>query len=213
VADRLDSEAITRALEREAFSNPVAIELANQAAELAAMCKQIESTPITSQQDVDSLAAAALWARKRIAELEQHRKEQTAPARALLDGMREWYRPLLDACGALKSSVDARLVRHREEQQKAAHAAQVAAGEAFAAGQTHAGHAALANVPAPVHVPGMSFRTTQDYEITDAAAVPRELCSPDPEKIKSAIKQGFTQIPGVRVFQKTSAAATPGRRS
>lgn len=39
-----------------------------------------------------------------------------------------------------------------------------------------------------------------EFEIVDADSVPRALCSPDPTKIRMAIKAGATEIEGVRIF-------------
>lgn len=39
------------------------------------------------------------------------------------------------------------------------------------------------------------------FEIIDAEAVPREYCSPDPKKIREAVKMGAREMAGVRIFE------------
>lgn len=41
-----------------------------------------------------------------------------------------------------------------------------------------------------------------DFEIIDEKQVPLDFCSPDPKKIKAAIKNGMKNIPGLRIFDK-----------
>jgi len=49
---------------------------------------------------------------------------------------------------------------------------------------------------------GLKERTT--FEITDPNLVPRELCSPDEKLIRQAIKEGKTEILGVKIFKVKS---------
>lgn len=42
--------------------------------------------------------------------------------------------------------------------------------------------------------------TLTKFEITDPNDVPRDLCSPDESKIRQSIKNGSTDIPGVRIY-------------
>ena len=62
-------------------------------------------------------------------------------------------------------------------------------------------------------VAGVSTRTTWDFEIEDATAIPREYLSIDERKIRGVIRAlgAEARIPGVRVFQRTDVAAS-GRR-
>lgn len=45
--------------------------------------------------------------------------------------------------------------------------------------------------------------TSTKFEIVDADAVMRDLCSPDEKKIREAIKLGIEDIAGVRIFEET----------
>lgn len=59
-------------------------------------------------------------------------------------------------------------------------------------------------VEAPPKLEGVSFRTDWDFEIADAALIPREYLIPDEKKIRGVVKamRGATTIPGVRSFEK-----------
>lgn len=46
-----------------------------------------------------------------------------------------------------------------------------------------------------------SQRKVWTFEIIDPAEVPREFCSPDPAKIRDAVKMGGRMIAGVRIFE------------
>lgn len=46
-----------------------------------------------------------------------------------------------------------------------------------------------------------SQRKVWTFDITDPGEVPREFCSPDPAKIRDAVKMGGRMIPGVRIFE------------
>jgi hypothetical protein len=65
--------------------------------------------------------------------------------------------------------------------------------------------------PPPVQVTkaeGVSFREEWDFEVTNAAVIPREYLSVDEVKIRRVVKamKGQTNIPGVRAFSKPTAA-------
>lgn len=50
--------------------------------------------------------------------------------------------------------------------------------------------------------PAKGLQVRWDFEITDPHAVPIEYLSPDPDKIKQAIKDGVREIPGIKIFEK-----------
>lgn len=67
-----------------------------------------------------------------------------------------------------------------------------------------------APVPPPaVDVPGVTYRISRSFRVTDADAVPRTYCSPDLAKIKAA---GTEEIPGVEFYEvQTPVVRTGGR--
>jgi hypothetical protein len=56
-------------------------------------------------------------------------------------------------------------------------------------------------------VAGVHSRETWEWELTDAALVPKEYWSIDPGKLSVAVKAGARDIPGVRVFKRTNIVA------
>jgi hypothetical protein len=103
--------------------------------------------------------------------------------------------------------------RRLEDEERLANATRLEA-----AGKSEAAERALtAPVAAPVFVPparpivsaeGVSFRDNWDFEIEDAALLPREYLIPDEKKIRAVVKahKGETKIPGVKVIHDRSAA-------
>jgi|GEM_PF-3060731 len=58
----------------------------------------------------------------------------------------------------------------------------------------------------PPKVKGLT--TLWKYEITNEDQVPREFCSIDPGKLQAAVRAGFREIPGVRIFSEESIRKT-----
>jgi hypothetical protein len=52
------------------------------------------------------------------------------------------------------------------------------------------------------HLSTTNIRETYEYEIVDPNAVPRDLCSPDLQKIKARHKSGISDIPGVLITKR-----------
>ena len=74
--------------------------------------------------------------------------------------------------------------------------------------------AAEVSVPAPALAPaqravGIQVRKSWDFEITDAAAIPREYLTVNETAIRKVVGalKGETKIPGIRVYEKESVAA------
>ena len=63
-------------------------------------------------------------------------------------------------------------------------------------------------VAPPPRVSGLSFRDDWDFEVTDAAVIPREYLVPDEVKIRRVVKamRGAIQIPGIKVVPKRVTA-------
>lgn len=73
--------------------------------------------------------------------------------------------------------------------------------------------AANAEAPRTVTTDTGQLRTRKDwkFEIVDASAVPRELCTPDPKLIREAVKNGAREVPGLRIWEETVPIIMAGR--
>lgn len=86
---------------------------------------------------------------------------------------------------------------------------QVALQAAATAPTAYAASVALTAV-APVAPPqGVSVRKVLKMQVTQPELVPRELCSPDPQKIWKAVEgvAGVPEVPGVRFFYEDQVTA------
>lgn len=60
----------------------------------------------------------------------------------------------------------------------------------------------------PVEAEGVSFRTLRKFEIKNPDEVPRQFCSPDPDKIREHLRNGGLEaIKGVRFYDETQVVA------
>lgn len=137
------------------------------------------------------------------AALDKQRKDLTAPLAQVQKGINELFRtPLLKLVESeqlLKSKIADYAVRKDRERQ----AVMLASTAQYQAGGTP-----TAIIPEPAQMQGASVRFEWGFEVTDPDLVPRELCTPDPDKIKAKIWYADTPhkeplpIPGIRFVQK-----------
>jgi hypothetical protein len=138
--------------------------------------------------------------------LEDARKEIGRPLREGLAQIRAYFAPALDALAEAETTLKRKIVegsaRAAQAQQQALAAAQRAHQESNAAMVAQAAQqAATADVALPQ---GVSQTMVTRFAVEDPSQLPGQFWSPDPQKIQAAINQGFTQIPGVRVWQEPS---------
>jgi hypothetical protein len=205
--------AQTQALAK-ALQDPLAIRLANEGQQVQAACRAIEVLPIVDQNDLDQLGAGMKEAKGRLNELERERRALTDPKLADVEIDREKYRPVERAYAALLAAMKARTAKHFEETAAKQQAAQLAAGQAFQAGEQVKAFDALAAAPLPAHTDGVGVRFEWTVaEIVNPGMVPREYCEPVPALIRATFRPSQEQdpapIPGVK-FSKRSVVAVRG---
>lgn len=142
---------------------------------------------------------------KHIKAIEAERKAATAPLDALKKELvaaeRRLAQPLADELARLKAATSAyatACAKARAEEEARRLAAERAAAEAAVAAEdkdpfgfnapAEAAPLPPAAVPLSTSMPKSAFtRTVErwDFEVVDSNAVPRELCSPDPQKIRA----------------------------
>jgi len=165
----------------------------------------VKALTIESPADFEFASELVKNARANWKRLEARRTALTKPLNAAKRGIDDLFKRPLETLKAiedtLKDKIGAYTTAEREKQREAldASAAQYAAGQVPTV--------PIAEVP---HAQGISVSETWDFEIENPAEVPREYCSPDPDKIKQVIWYADTPrtaprpIPGIRFFLKTS---------
>lgn len=168
---------------------------------------------ISNDADLDRLSQIVARAKKLVKKLSEKRKEVTAPAdefkkqvMAVEKNETELLNKLIAHGDKLMGAYALAKARKAEEERRAFEAQQAAIAEAEVERQRRAEAAASAfgvnntvaapSAPMPQLEPtttrakasNASFRETWTYEILNPNLVPRELCSPDPEKIKALLK-------------------------
>lgn len=167
---------------------------------------------ISNDADLDRLSKIVARAKKLVKKLSEKRKEVTAPAdefkkqvMAVEKNETELLNKLIAHGVKLMGAYALAKARKAEEERRAIEAQQAAIAEAEVERQRRAEAAASAfgvsntvaapSAPMPQLEPttrakasNASFRETWTYEILNPTLVPRELCSPDPEKIKALLK-------------------------
>lgn len=146
--------------------------------------------------------------------------------KALTSRLNELTKPITEAArivGRTMGDYQAECERQRRLEAEMVRAQQQAAADAAAEelavslathGDVESAEAVIAHKPVietPVidsfapKVAGTAVRTNWSFEITDAAAVPREYCIPDEKTIGALVRarKGQVSIPGVRVFSET----------
>lgn len=181
---------------------------ARKAAEQAALAAQ-NAAAAAAQAEADATAAAA-------AQVEQQRTDEIAQAggrRAEIAGMTD--ADLIKLALTPPSTPDARTDREMataELQQRRAGAARQETVRAAGAVATRAAAAPAPAPPAPVDLRSaagsISQRTRTVIEIVDERLVPRMYCSVDMTKLREAIRNGITDIAGVRVDEVDDLAVT-----
>ena len=157
--------------------------------------------------------------------VEDKRKSYTDPLNAVVKQIKSDFdtilEPLSQAEGVVKKGIqqfrDAEEFKRKEAERKAAEEAAknavvpIARGdmspEAIAKAQEASVALQQANAEAPRTVSTRTgqLRTRKDwkFEVLDPAAVPHELCMPDPRAIREAVKNGAREIAGVRIWEET----------
>jgi len=163
----------------------------------------IQDFEIQNDEQQEQVAGVLRDVKKRSSQLEERRKEITVPLNRALSSVNDLFRTprsKFDALEAvLKGKIAAYLRRKSDENSRMLREAAAAPTAALAT-------RAIAQVMPIAPPQGVSVRQVTKFEIIDAEAVPRDLCSPDLDKIKFALSTG-REVPGVRVFQESVVAA------
>lgn len=183
---------------------------------------------INSNDDLDRAGEVLTKISKLIKQLETERKAMTSPLdeakKKIMAEEKRLVKPLADELDRLKKITSAyatECARRIEEERRQAELAERRAAEAAVAAEDadpFGFNAPSPTVITPTPVVSIMPKTTfnrivekWEYEILDANAVPRELCSPDPSKIKAMLasckadgyKADQVKVNGLRIFATT----------
>jgi hypothetical protein len=179
---------------------------------LAALAWLRDTFQIVDQDTLDKAGELVKAAKGRWKELEEKRTAITKPLNEAKRGVDKLFKPVLDlyaeAEGILKTKIGA-------------YAAQVEIQRAEIMTASALEHAAGGTpteaIPEPAKTQGVSTRQVWDFRVDDPDLVPRELCSPDPEKIRKAIwyvdtaKRPPQSIPGLSFFLQSHVTVRTGK--
>ena len=155
--------------------------------------------------------------------LEEQRTFFTKPLREHVKRIEALFRPVLDQLEQADEELRQKVInfydaRKVEADKLAAESRAKAEAAANAGNETKAAEHALkavevqsdATVKTMVSDTAMvGVRTSWDFEVEDMGKVPAEYLTIDLKAVAAAVKSGVRDIPGIRVFEKTSLAVTP----
>lgn len=171
----------------------------------AVMNTAAEVTAVASDQELQFAGEVQTEISKLVKKLETERKAVTAPIddmkRAIMAKEKELATPLkaeLERIKALTSAYATECARRIEEERRRREAEERRAAEAAVAAEEadpfgFNAPAPAAPAAAPMQMPTMPKSAANrmverwDFEVVDANAVPRELCSPDERKIRAVL--------------------------
>lgn len=163
----------------------------------------IQTFEIQNDEQQEQVAGVLRDVKKRSNQLEERRKEITVPLNRALSSVNDLFRAPRAKFDALEKTLKDKIAAYlRKKSEDNARALQAAAAAPTAVLATQA-IARVAPVAPPV---GVSVRQVTRFEVVNPDLVPRDLCSPDDDKIKLALSTG-REVPGVRVFQESVVAA------
>jgi len=173
-------------------------------AEALVVRDQLKAMPVTIA-NLDQVAEIIAEVKRRYNALEKTLKSITAPMREAEKNARDLFRPAMTALLAAESDLKQRVVQARNAQLAINQQAMAAAQVHLAQGDARAAALVTVVLQDTAMPAGLGARDVWSYEITDEALVPRELCSPDPAKIRAwvAAWKNAAAVPGVRIFEDT----------
>ena len=146
-------------------------------------------------QDEDQAGRMAEYLKQLTAFLHSAEERRKAAKEPYLEASRAvdgFFRRMTDAIASAKTKVALRLSVYQEEKAKAVQAIAPDVG-------THE----AGRVRSELGVTA-ALRQSWDFEIVDERKVPKKYLSVDTAKVRAAIKAGEREIPGLRVYQRTT---------
>jgi hypothetical protein len=164
----------------------------------------VEGYSISEKAEFDAAGELLLLVKRRYKEFEALRVSMVKPLNDQVSGVNAQFRPGLNRLGTIEARLKGMMGQYtlaqREEQQRLLQAA-AEASRARTAGDLALALRQQANEVVTPQKDGVTITKVWDWELLDAAPVPREYLSVDPTKLNAAVKAGVREIPGVRIFE------------
>jgi hypothetical protein len=165
-------------------------EMVKERADVDQIVAYVEALQVVDQKTADFAGQLVKDAKARFKQLDEREKTITKPLNEALKAARDLFRAPKDGYERIEKLLKLKVANWSAQQAAAQRQQYELAAQSYAQGNQAAASSALAQAAtasAAALPAGMSVRYVWDYKITDAQAVPRELCSPDDTKIKAAI--------------------------
>lgn len=187
------------------------VQLAVEVEEAKDVLVMVKEFQIVNQPDMNFANECLVDVKGRLEHYEVEKKRATAPMNEALKVVRGWFKPLEDFYGQAediwKDKIGTWHLAEAERQRQALAAVQQAhkAGDVQGVATAMA-VAAQSTIETPTN---LTVKEVWKFTVTDPAAVPREYCSPDANKIKAVVEAlgDKANIPGVSVSLGTSIIA------
>jgi len=178
-------------------------ELENKRAEYAADLKTVQTFPLDTQEQADTLTAVCQSAKAQQEELEGRMKKITDPLNAAVKEVKSLFGPPIEFLKSIRTAGKVRL-EQRFAQQRAAQA-QALAAVAESAGRVDGVTMSLATGAAHVKPSEGTYEVEEwSYEITDHSQLPFEFWIPNADLLAKTAKanKAAAVVPGVRFFSQ-----------
>lgn len=178
-------------------------ELIQEAQSWQATEARVRSFAVATADDLDTAARWVKAAKASWKALEDKRKGITRPLLEAKNAADALFKPSQDALLGIEQHLKSEIANYHARIERERAAVMTAAAVSIARDEIP-----TAIVPEAARVEGITVKEYWDFDVIDPDAVPRELCSPDPEKIRAMIWYADTphkppqDIPGVRFFLK-----------
>lgn len=182
--------------------------------DLAVMTKKSEKLIIKTEKDLQKGTDSIVKLKVRINRIKELKKEYTTPFRKALKKLDELFNGPLRAYEAIEVVVKRSISDYVLKQEKIAQAAEEKAQKKLEEKNKKAEKAGeeIDYTPAPVaDRPETTLRAKEGgtvsnvkvwkFEITDETKVPQAFLKVDEIKIRTAVRAGTREIPGIRIFQ------------
>ncbi len=177
----------------------------------------VDGFEIEGQDDLDTLAEVLADVKGKAKRLDVLKKTITDPLNESLRATRALFKEPEQRLADIEAKLKAAIAKYHFASAERNAAAIAEASAAVQAGADPS--AAIAKIGAVANVPGVRVALSWDFEVTDPDKIPRELCSPDPAKIRAFVKECSEDLGektegaevvtewGVRIFVRSTVSS------